>query len=77
MKAYELRVIRNKLLWAAKETEVVKVRDSNGPGNIVTVEIASENITELFTGFGMKNKIAGLLRMRRVWLYWWCLYGSG
>ncbi len=55
----ELRVIRNKLSWDEKDTEIIKVRDSNGPGNIVTAEIQSENITELFTGFGMKGLPAG------------------
>ena len=62
----ELRVIRNKLLWDAKATEVVKVRDSNGPGNIVTVEIVSENITELFTSFGMKGVPAGKVPLKMV-----------
>ncbi len=62
----ELRVIRNKLLWDMKETEIIKVRDSNGPGNIVTVEIASENITELFTGFGMKGVPAGKVPLEMV-----------
>ncbi len=35
--------------------ELVEVTDSHGPGNIVTAEIQSEKITELFTGFGMKR----------------------
>jgi RNA 3'-terminal phosphate cyclase (ATP) len=32
--------------------EMVRVDESNGPGNVVMIESASENVTELFTGFG-------------------------
>jgi len=35
--------------------ELIEVTDSHGPGNIVTAEIQSEKLTELFTGFGMKG----------------------
>jgi len=35
--------------------EVVIVKDAPGPGNVVTAEIQSEEITELFTGFGKKG----------------------
>jgi RNA 3'-terminal phosphate cyclase (ATP) len=34
-------------------TEVVK--DTPGPGNIVTIELESEHVTEVFTGFGEKG----------------------
>lgn len=62
----ELRVIRNKLAWDDRDTEVIRVRNSNGPGNIVTAEIQSENITELFTGFGMKGLQAGKVPLEMV-----------
>lgn len=51
----ELGVIRSRLSWDKNAFELVEVTDSQGPGNIVTAEIQSEKITELFTGFGMKG----------------------
>jgi len=38
--------------WAEESVVVETVRNSLGPGNVVMLEIASENVTELFTGFG-------------------------
>ena len=36
--------------------EVLRVLPANeGPGNILMVEFVSENVTEVFTGFGMKG----------------------
>ena len=35
--------------------EIVRVDESNGPGNVVMIESNSENITELFTGFGERG----------------------
>jgi RNA 3'-terminal phosphate cyclase (ATP) len=32
--------------------EMLRVDESNGPGNVVMIQSASENVTELFTGFG-------------------------
>jgi RNA 3'-terminal phosphate cyclase (ATP) len=43
------------LAWDPECLEVIDVKDSHGPGNIVTAEVQSEHITELFTGFGMKG----------------------
>jgi len=51
----ELKVIRDGLGWDRNCLEVVTVKDAQGPGNIVTAEIQSEKITELFTGFGIKG----------------------
>ncbi len=51
----ELGVIRSRLSWDKNALELVEVTDSHGPGNIVTAEIQSERLTELFTGFGMKG----------------------
>ncbi|HML75250.1 MAG TPA: RNA 3'-terminal phosphate cyclase [Anaerohalosphaeraceae bacterium] len=51
----ELGVIRSRLSWDKNALELIEVTDSHGPGNIVTAEIQSEKITELFTGFGMKG----------------------
>jgi len=38
--------------WPEKSVVIETVRNSLGPGNVVMLEIASENVTELFTGFG-------------------------
>ena len=51
----ELKVIRETLGWDQRWLEVEEVRDSAGPGNVLTAEIESENITEVFSGFGEKG----------------------
>jgi RNA 3'-terminal phosphate cyclase (ATP) len=51
----ELKVIREKLEWGRERLKAVEVENSQGPGNILTVEIESDNITEVFTGFGEKG----------------------
>jgi RNA 3'-terminal phosphate cyclase (ATP) len=48
----ELKVIDEKL-QLGREGLCFEQVDSPGPGNVVIVEIACENITEVFTGFGM------------------------
>lgn len=35
--------------------EIIRVDESNGPGNVVMIESISENIIEVFTGFGEKG----------------------
>jgi RNA 3'-terminal phosphate cyclase (ATP) len=37
------------------EAEIEETTSSRGPGNVVTIEIESEHITELFTGFGQRG----------------------
>lgn len=51
----ELKVIRDKLSWDRHCLRVEEVTSSRGPGNILTVEIESEHITEVFTGFGERG----------------------
>jgi RNA 3'-terminal phosphate cyclase (ATP) len=51
----ELKVVREKLEWSRELLKAVEVENSQGPGNILIVEIESENITEVFTGFGEKG----------------------
>lgn len=50
----ELKVVKKKLNWPDECHEVITIDRSAGPGNIVTVELQCEQVTELFTGFGMK-----------------------
>ena len=68
----EVETIRRRMSWPA---EVVSTRqvDSAGPGNVVTVEIRSEHVTEVFTGFGQRGvpaeKVAaGVVREARRYL---------
>lgn len=53
----ELSVVREKLSWeqASLRAETVP---SNGPGNALLLEIESEHVTEVFTGFGEKGRAA-------------------
>ncbi len=48
----EIRVVRNRLSWPQDFVQIEEVTESQGPGNILTLEVASENLTEIFTGFG-------------------------
>ena len=51
----ELAGVRERLNFTPAECEVVELPEAFGPGNIVTVEIESEHITEVFTGVGMRG----------------------
>jgi RNA 3'-terminal phosphate cyclase (ATP) len=54
----ELNVVRKKLSWAQEWLQVETVTNSHCPGNIVTLEIESEHLTEVFTGFGERGVAA-------------------
>src|SRR5262249_11429273 len=54
----ELGVVHRKLSWPQKWLGVESITNSPGPGNIVTLEIESENVTEVFTGFGERSVAA-------------------
>ena len=62
----ELKVIHEKLEWEREQLEAVEVENSQGPGNILTVEIESEHVTEVFTGFGEKGVSAEQVAKRAV-----------
>jgi RNA 3'-terminal phosphate cyclase (ATP) len=51
----ELRTIGNKLHWEQDVLRPEVVVNTHGPGNAVIVEIESEHITEVFTGFGRRG----------------------
>ncbi|HEU4387892.1 MAG TPA: RNA 3'-terminal phosphate cyclase, partial [Blastocatellia bacterium] len=51
----ELSVIGSKMSWSKDLLKTEVVDDSRGPGNIVTIEIECENVTEVFTGFGERG----------------------
>jgi RNA 3'-terminal phosphate cyclase (ATP) len=48
----ELKVVRDRLNWEEEFCSVEETPSSPGPGNVLCVEISSEHITEIFTGFG-------------------------
>ena len=48
----ETDTISKLLNWNAESIEIVETRNSVGPGNIVLIELASSNVTEVFCGFG-------------------------
>ena len=50
----ELAVVGEKLAWEASSLKLESV-SSPGPGNVLLLEVASDNVTELFTGFGERN----------------------
>ncbi|QNN21006.1 RNA 3'-terminal phosphate cyclase [Planctomycetales bacterium ZRK34] len=54
----ELKAVRKKLSWPDECFEVVELRDGHGPGNVVMIEIESEQVCEVFTGFGEVNRPA-------------------
>jgi len=54
----ELRVIEKKLGLAEDELRIDRVANSQGPGNLLTIELAYEHITEVCTGFGEMGKPA-------------------
>jgi RNA 3'-terminal phosphate cyclase (ATP) len=51
----ELRVIGRRVGVVAGRLTVREVSDAPGPGNAVTVEVESEHVTEVFTGFGERG----------------------
>ena len=48
----EVRVALGGLNWAPECGSVVNVDDAAGPGNVVLIELHSEHVTEIATGFG-------------------------
>jgi RNA 3'-terminal phosphate cyclase (ATP) len=56
--ARELRVIQRRLGLGDAACVIDEVSGSLGPGNIVTIEVAAEHVTEIFTGFGEKQVTA-------------------
>lgn len=62
----ELKVVSQKLKWDRDCLNAVEVENSRGPGNILTVEIESQHITEVFTGFGERGVPAEKVASRTV-----------
>lgn len=57
----ELAVIEKQLGWEANCLQKEVLRNPRGPGNILSLEVESENVTEVFTGFGEVKKSAEMV----------------
>ena len=62
----EVKVVLEQMGWDMESARVVSLNKSPGPGNVLTIEVESENITELFTGFGMRGVSAERVAQRTV-----------
>lgn len=51
----ELSVIRQKMSLSEEDCHIEEIRKASGPGNVVTLEIKSRQVTEVFTGFGERG----------------------
>jgi RNA 3'-terminal phosphate cyclase (ATP) len=51
----ELAAVQSKLGWLAEWLELRVVPGTPGPGNVLLLEIESEQVTEVFTGFGERG----------------------
>ena len=51
----EIGILRGKLPWAPECFQARAIRNSRGPGNVLVIQIESEHVTEVFTGFGKKG----------------------
>ena len=56
--AREVDTLARLLGWDRSCGEVVRIKDSLGPGNAVMAIVQCENVTEVFTGFGEKGVTA-------------------
>jgi RNA 3'-terminal phosphate cyclase (ATP) len=50
----ELEKVEKMLGWSGEQLQIRQLPNEWGPGNLLTLEIESEHVTEVFTGFGMK-----------------------
>jgi len=51
----ELAVVARSLGWAHDALRIEQLEDVTGPGNVLSIEVGSESILEVFTGFGRKG----------------------
>jgi RNA 3'-terminal phosphate cyclase (ATP) len=51
----EVDAVCRALKWKKEMGEVVELPEERGPGNVILIDVESEHVTELFTGFGQKG----------------------
>lgn len=54
----EVKVVCEEMGWSKDSAKVVLYRKSQGPGNVLIIEVESENVAEVVTGFGMRGVMA-------------------
>lgn len=52
----ELAILAERLGWPRRALHVRSIRSSLCPGNVLTAELESEHVTEVFTGFGERGR---------------------
>jgi RNA 3'-terminal phosphate cyclase (ATP) len=62
----ELAVVNSKLSWSDDELQIEHVAKGSGPGNVLSMELEYEYITEVFTGFGERNLSASKVANKTV-----------
>ncbi len=62
----ELAVVRNELGWSKECLQINQISDEAGPGNILSIEIEREDLTEVFTGFGERGVSAERVAARTI-----------
>lgn len=62
----ELKVISAKLKWESHELLAEALERSKGPGNILILEVESDALTEVFTGFGERGVSAEKVAQKAV-----------
>jgi RNA 3'-terminal phosphate cyclase (ATP) len=62
----ELDRVEHMLGWTGEQLQICQYPNEWGPGNVLTLEIESEHVTEVFTGFGMKGVTAQAVAERAV-----------
>jgi RNA 3'-terminal phosphate cyclase (ATP) len=51
----ELQKVERRLGWTGDQLQIRQLPDEWGPGNVVWLEVESEHVTEVFTGFGSRG----------------------
>jgi RNA 3'-terminal phosphate cyclase (ATP) len=54
----ELNKVEQRLGWSGEQLQIRQLPEAWGPGNVLTLEIQSEHVTEVFSGFGEKRVTA-------------------
>ena len=62
----ELAVIKERLGWSDEQLRVVTSNNALSPGNVLTVEVKSEHLTEVITGMGERGVRAETVAERAV-----------
>ncbi|HUQ31768.1 MAG TPA: RNA 3'-terminal phosphate cyclase [Pyrinomonadaceae bacterium] len=64
--AREINVIKEKLGWSDEQLLIEVSTNAYSPGNVVTIELESEQVTEVFTGVGERGVRAEIVAERAV-----------